>query len=415
MQVDAMWEISNQDAEPSRPRRICIILGSRAEYGLLKWVIHDLQNDVRVDAMVVLTATLADDGFASFGEVRDDHLRVASVVELDWENGTSPPSEWLGQLLTELGREFLRLDPDLVLVVGDRMETLVAAQTAIVQSIPVAHIHGGELSEGSFDDSFRHALTKLASLHFPTSESYARRIQQLGERPESIFTVGTPGTSSILRGEVAPLSEVENRTGLDLSRPYLLVTYHPVTVDRAESIAGAKALVQALLELSEFQIILTGTNVDPGAGEVGKILSNLRLGRRTGIAFVESLGHRQYLSALAHAAACVGNSSSGLIEAPVVGTPTINIGTRQGGRDRARTVIDVPANATAIVNAIRASSGKRSPVDVTDALAEPHSLDPSRQIAQIVSSVPLTGLRRKTFVDCGPSCSSWSREDLVRE
>jgi len=251
-----------------------------------------------------------------------------------------------------------RLKPDLLLVLGDRFETLAIVQSALIMSIPVAHLHGGEITEGAYDDAIRHAITKMSNLHFVAAESYRRRVIQMGEAPATVFNVGAIGLDRIERNSMMGMKELSASLGFDLRHPYLLVTYHPVTAIEEDPRRSFAAILQALDVFAECQIVLTYPNADNGGRALIAQLEDYAKRQTERVLAIVSLGASRYLSAMRHAAAVVGNSSSGIIEAPALGVPSVNVGSRQLGRLAAKSVLHCAPDQVAIEQAI---STARSP------------------------------------------------------
>lgn len=338
------------------PRKICIVTGTRAEYGLLRWLMEEI---VRDDALVLQTIVTGAHLSAGFGETwREIEADGFSIDErVDMEVGDDSPrgmARSLGLGVMRLAEALDMLAPDIVVLLGDRYEIMAAAQAAMLLRLPIAHIHGGELTEGLIDEAIRHSVTKMSHLHFTATETYRQRVIQLGEQPERVFNTGSPGIDYIARASLPDRDTLARRIGFALDRPYLLVTYHPVTLEPG-SAAAAQALCAALDEFPDYGAIITSVNADLGRDAVAGVLSDYagRSGAR--VMLTASLGRTNYLGALKHAAACVGNSSSGLLEAPAIGIPSVNLGNRQRGRVRAAGVIDCGETRAEIAAAIRAA------------------------------------------------------------
>lgn len=336
-------------------RRIAVVTGSRAEYGLLSGLLRLLADDPAVDLQLLVTGMHLSPRFGNTVDaIEADGFTInARIAILDADDDSELATvRSVGRATTGLAEAFDRLRPEVVVVLGDRSEILAAAQAAMLLRIPLAHIHGGEATEGAVDDMIRHAVTKMAQLHFVAARPYARRVIQMGEDPARVHMVGAPGLDLIRTLPRKSRAALEDELGFDLSSgPLLLVTYHPVTMDPVASVAGMDALVQALTDLPRARIIVTGVNSDPGHDAIARRIG--AFAARAGNVLVrDSLGQRNYLSAMALAAAVIGNSSSGIIEAPALGVPTVNIGPRQGGRLRAASIIDCHEDHGAIAAAI---------------------------------------------------------------
>lgn len=298
-----------------------------------------------------------------------------------------------------INEAFASLQPDLVVILGDRYEMLVAATVAMMLRIPIAHIHGGEITQGAVDDSIRHSITKMASLHFASTEAYRHRIIQLGEDPERVFCVGSPGVENIKEIPLLSRGELERELGLDLSTPPLLCTYHPVTLGHRTADELIADFLSALDCFPEQPVIFTYPNSDQGGDSIARAIKQycaLHPGRCHGF---ESVGLRRYLSLMHYAAAVAGNSSSGIIESPSAGIPTLNIGDRQKGRAHAVSVVDCADDTASIVNGLRKVL---SPEFRAMAAACDNPYDkPGTALAifDIISTYPLDRLSQKTFYD----------------
>lgn len=387
-------------------RKICIVTGSRAEYGLLRGTMQRLRDDARVTLQVVATGMhLSTELGLTYELIEKDGFTIDARVDMllaSDEPRAIAKSMGLGTIGFADAWECLR--PDLIVVLGDRFEILSAVQAALVMRLPVAHIHGGEISAGAVDDAIRHSLTKMAHLHFVAADEYRSRVIQLGEDPSRVFHVGSPGLDAIANETPLARDEVERRVGIALGDRSLLVTYHPATLGDQDPLASVNALLEALHELLEDErvsVVMTKPNADAGGRRIAKRLeawASEHDARR--VVLHTNLGSALYLSTLRLVSAVVGNSSSGLIEAPAVGVPTVNVGPRQDGRLRAASVIDCAEDAQAIKQAIgRALSAEHR--EVTRTMTPPYGRggDVSRSIAEILVTAPLEGITKKRFHD----------------
>lgn len=326
------------------PKRVCVVTGSRAEYGLLYWVLRDLQDATDVTLQLVVTGMhLAREfGYTADVIVRDGfsiNKRVEMLVSSDTASGVAK-SIALG--VAGISDALVDLDPDVVLVLGDRFEILAAVQACLVHAIPVAHIAGGDVTEGAIDESMRHAITKMSHVHFATNERSASRIRQMGEDPARVHVVGSPGLDHLHRLELLDRHGLEDALGAPLGERNLLVTFHPVTLSPGASLHQLGELFAALDQLpEEFVVWCTLPNADTGGRELGESLTRWASTRASRVRVHASLGQLRYLSLLREVEAVVGNSSSGLYEAPSFGVPTVNIGDRQRGRLAADSVFHV--------------------------------------------------------------------------
>lgn len=384
-------------------RKICVVTGTRAEYGLLRWLMQEIGDDPGLKLQIVATgAHLSPDFGLTYREIEADGFTIATKVEMLLASDTPTGiAKSVGLGVIGFADALALLAPDILVLLGDRYEILAAAQAALVARIPVAHIHGGELTEGAFDDAIRHALTKMAHLHFVAAEPYRRRVIQLGEDPARVFNFGAPGLDSIRRLTLLGRAELETALGFALGAVNLLVTYHPVTLEDENPREAMAALLQALDAFPQARIIFTRPNADTHGRVINELIDRYLAAQPGRAAAFASLGQVRYLSAVCHAAAVIGNSSSGLSEAPALKTPTVNIGARQRGRLRAASVIDCAAEPAAIRAAIeKALSADFAPV--VQAAVSPYGAgDASVRIKEQLKQVPLAGLAVKKFYDIG--------------
>lgn len=323
-------------------RKICVLTGTRAEYGLLRWLMADIKADPVLDLQVVVSgAHLSPEFGLTYREIETDGFRIDRKVEM-LLSSDSPVgiAKSMGLGLSGFADAFAELRPDLLVLLGDRYEILAAAAAAMVTKIPVAHLHGGEITEGAVDDALRHAITKLSHLHFVAMDDYRRRVIQLGEEPERVFTVGGLGIDGMLRQPLLSKAELEQSLGFRFSRRNLLVTFHPATLEEACPAAQMEEMLAALNELEDTHLIFTMPNADAGGRGLMSRLDAFVAARAHRATAFTSLGQQRYLSCLQFVDAVVGNSSSGLLEAPSFRIGTIDIGDRQRGRPKAESVIE---------------------------------------------------------------------------
>ena len=315
--------------------------------------------DVSPETQLQIIATnmhLAPEYGMTVNEIIADGFSVDARID-SLLAGDSPSSTVKSMGLTQIGiaDAFSRLKPDLVVILGDRYEMLAAASAALIFRIPVAHLYGGETTEGAYDDCIRHAITKLSSLHFTSTELYARRIIQMGEAPDTVFHVGSLGAESIRNERVISLEELEDTLGFSLGNKYIVATFHPVTTQPGEERQQTKALLESLDEIIKdgWKVLFTMPNSDTGGKTVGRLISDWAAENKENVLAVASLGRLKYYSALKYASAVVGNSSSGLIEAPSFGIPTLNIGDRQKGRAQGDSVINCGIKTDEILTGLK--------------------------------------------------------------
>lgn len=380
-------------------KRIAIFTSTRAEYGLLRPLMREISRRPGLKLQIIASGThLSPDHGMTQREIEADGFVIDATVDMHLAGDTSIAAAKSAALALMGTAEVLdRLKPDVLVLLGDRYELLAAAQAAVLSRVPIAHIHGGEITTGAIDESIRHAVTKLSHLHFPAAEPYANRIRQMGESPEHIWTVGALAMDNIAGLEPLSREALEQHLGLKLKSPSFLVTFHPVTT-RSDS--GSSAMRSLLCALNDFKgtIVITGTNADPGALGIRDELERFASNRPDEVVLVESLGAKRYLSLMAQADVVVGNSSSGLLEAPAMGVPSVDIGSRQKGRLRAPSVIHCCEDQKAIHDALtialtqnhrKIAARRETPYGVPGA---------ARRIANVLASVSLNSLE-KPFIN----------------
>jgi UDP-N-acetylglucosamine 2-epimerase (non-hydrolysing)/GDP/UDP-N,N'-diacetylbacillosamine 2-epimerase (hydrolysing) len=336
-------------------RRICVVSSSRADYGLLYWVMKEIKAAPSLQLQLVLTGSHLDEAFGdTWRAVEADGFRIDEKIPCLTEADTpADVARAIGLGTIGFGEALARLRPDLLLLLGDRYELLGAAQAALVANIPIAHIAGGDLSEGAFDDAIRHSLTKMSHLHFVTNGDAARRVQQLGEDPRYIFNFGSPGVDTLRRTQLLSRAALEQELGFRFKARNLLVTFHPVTLEHDRTEAHLEELLAALEALSPATgMLLTGSNADTLGRRFSRRFEAFAKSHANA-AYFPSLGQRRYLSAMAQVDALVGNSSSALYEAPSFGRPAVNIGERQRGRLQPASVLNCSPERAAILRAVQ--------------------------------------------------------------
>jgi UDP-hydrolysing UDP-N-acetyl-D-glucosamine 2-epimerase len=382
-------------------RRICVVSGTRADYGLLHWLMRDLRDDHAVELQLAVTGMHLSPEFGLTYRVAEaDGFEIAAKVEM-LLSGDTPVAvaKSMGLATIGFGEAFDRLQPDLLVVLGDRFEILAAAQAAMLARIPIAHIHGGEATEGAIDDAIRHALTKMAHLHFTAAEPYRQRVIQLGEHPDRVFNVGAPGLDNICRFTLLTREKLECELGISSGRPLFAVTYHPVTLQNQDPSVPMAELLSALDRFPSAVMVLTGANADPRGRIINEMIDDF-VARRPGRAVAaRSLGPLRYLSLLRHADCVIGNSSSGILEAPAIGKPTVNIGNRQNGRLRAASVIDAEEETDKIEAAIRQALTSEFQAATARCLTPFGDGHASERISKVLVSHPLDNLIHKRFFD----------------
>jgi UDP-hydrolysing UDP-N-acetyl-D-glucosamine 2-epimerase len=387
-------------------RRICVVTGTRAEYGLLYWLMREISDSPDMQLQVIATAMHLEPEFGhTVDQIRQDGFTVDVEVPMDLTSDSPVAiARSSGRAVAGLADAFERLKPDIVVLLGDRFETLAAATACALMRIPIAHIHGGEISEGAIDDAMRHAITKLSHLHFVAAAPFRDRVIQMGEAPERVFMVGAPGLDHLERKPLPDRKAVSERVSLDLDRPMFLITYHPATLGGLDPVAALEELLAALDRYPDAALVFTKANADAGGRAINARLTRYVASRPDRAVLVASLGHEYYLAALKQAAVVIGNTSSGIIEAPAAGAPTVNIGIRQEGRLRSQSVIDCPDERGAIAAAIEvALAPAMRKVLATQQPAYGRAGNASRAIFERLRSVDLDGILLKSFHDIGPA------------
>ncbi|WP_346878717.1 UDP-N-acetylglucosamine 2-epimerase [Clostridium sp. UBA7791] len=341
-------------------KRICVITGTRAEYGLLKPLIMKMIDDKEIDLKLVVTGMHMSTEFGlTYKLIEEDGIVIDEKIEILLSSDSHvATSKAMGLAIISFSEYINRTKPDMVIVLGDRYEILAASISAMVANVPIAHIHGGEITEGAQDDVFRHCITKLSYLHFTSTESYRKRVMQLGEEPHRVFNVGAIGIENIKVLKLLSQEEIEKSINFVLNKKFALVTFHPVTLEQGLAEIQITELLGALEEFDDMKFIITKANSDNEGRKINrKIDEFISKNPEKYIGFV-SMGQLKYLSAMKYCSMVIGNSSSGIIEAPSFNIPTINIGDRQKGRLQAKTVINCDPIKSDIIKAIKRGLSK---------------------------------------------------------
>ena len=342
-------------------KRVCVITGTRADYGLLYPLIRLLDADRDFDLRLVATGSHLSPHFGmTCRQIEADGFAIDKKIDILMSSDSpSAVSKAMGLAMIGFGDYFENAHPDIVIVLGDRYEILAAVSAAAVAGIPAAHLHGGELTQGAYDEFFRHAITKMSLLHFTSCEEYRQRVIQLGEQPERVFNVGAIGIENILNLELVSKEELASSLQFSLKQPYALVTFHPVTLEKSGMEQQLQALFQAMDEVSDMKFLITKSNADDGGQWINNQVDEYAAANADRVLAVSSLGQRRYLSAMKHCTCVIGNSSSGIIEAPSLHVPTIDIGNRQKGRLAAASVLHCEPDAQSIVQAIQTARSEK--------------------------------------------------------
>ncbi|ALU43235.1 UDP-N-acetylglucosamine 2-epimerase [Pseudoalteromonas rubra] len=338
-------------------KKIAVFTGTRAEYGLLYWLIKDIHDDPELTLQLLVSGMHLSPEFGNtYKQIEDDGFNIDEKIEILLSSDTAVgTAKSMGLGVLGFTDALSRLKPDALVILGDRFEALAAAQTAMILRIPILHLHGGEITEGAYDDAIRHAISKLSYLHGTSTEEYRQRVIQLGESPSRVKNIGAIGLDHLKRSDFMKVDEIAESLQFDLKSPYFLVTYHPVTLGEEPPEESFNAILAALDAYPDHQVILTYPNADDGGRKIIPILEQYAQANSERVFAIPSLGQQRYLSTVKHASAVIGNSSSGIIEVPSFDVPTINIGVRQKGRLAAKSVLHCSAQAPSIERAIKAA------------------------------------------------------------
>lgn len=389
-------------------KKICIITGSRADFGLLRWVMETIQKSPMLTLQVMATgAHLSPDFGMTYRDIEAVGFRIDRKVEMLLSSDSAVGvTKSIGLATIGFADAFEEMKPDLVVVLGDRYEILAAASAAMIAHIPVAHIHGGERTEGAFDDAIRHAVTKLSHVHFVAAEEYRRRVIQLGEHPSRVHLVGALGIDSILRVQLLSRSALEESLGFRLGTRNLLVTFHPETLLPGMAECHTAELLDALGQLDDTHIVFTLPNADTEGRKISHMIEDFVTTHERSRIFA-SLGQLRYFSLIAQVDAVVGNSSSGIIEVPSLKKATVNIGNRQKGRIRAKSVIDCEPNRNDIMKALMAVRDPAYQQKLASSVNPYDMGGASEAIVRVIEKLNTASLMRKQFFDIG-----WSGESF---
>ena len=381
-------------------RKVCVVTGTRAEYGLLYWLLKEIEADKDLELQLIATGMHLSPEFGLTYQTIEKEFKINKKIEMLLSSDTSVGiSKSMGLAQISFAENYDELKPDVVVVLGDRYEIFSATSAAMIARIPIAHIHGGEKTEGAFDESIRHSITKMSHLHFAATEEYKNRVIQLGEDPSRVFNVGGMGIENIKRLELLNKKEFEKSIEFKLNSKNILVTFHPVTLENSTAKEQFKELLDVIDELEDTNIIFTKANSDTDGRVINKMIDEYVTKNFHKSVQFTSLGQLRYLSALQYVDAVVGNSSSGLAEAPSFRIGTINIGDRQKGRIKASSVIDCEPNKDSILKSFEKLYSKEfqnSLINVKNPYGDGCA---SKRIVEILKSVDLGNILKKSFYD----------------
>jgi GDP/UDP-N,N'-diacetylbacillosamine 2-epimerase (hydrolysing) len=381
-------------------RKICFITGSRAEYGLLRWVMQGIKDDPDLTLQIIATGMHLSPEFGlTYKTIGQDGFQIDRKVEMLTSSDTPVGiAKSIGLGLIGFADALDELQPDLIVVLGDRFEIFAAVSAALVASIPVAHLHGGEVTEGAFDEALRHSISKMSHLHFVAAEAYRQRVIQLGEQPDRVFFVGGLGVDNIKRLQLLDRSALEISLGFKLGPKNLLITFHPVTLETATAEKQMSDLLETLAALEDTQLIFTLPNADTDGRTLIKMVKKF-VALQSNARYYTSLGQLRYLSCIAQVDGVVGNSSSGLAEVPSFKKGTINIGDRQRGRLQAKSVINCEANSESISGALAKLYSKDFQSRMYNVINPYGEGGASLKVVHTLKHYPIADIIKKSFYD----------------
>lgn len=383
-------------------RKICVVTGTRAEYGLLSRLIRMIDESDKTQLQLIATNMHLSPTYGeTYKEIEADGFHIDRKIPIieEGKNDAVATLKSMAKAVAGFADAFNELKPDLVALLGDRYEILAAAEAALIEKIPIAHIHGGEVTEGAYDDAIRHSITKMSHLHFPSIEPYRKRIIQMGENPGRVFTVGAIGVENIKRIPLFSKEEAEQSIGFTLDKNTILVTYHPVTLGPDSMKRDIEAFISVLDERKDLRIIFTMPNSDNGSEVIVDAINNFVSNNKDRAVAFKSLGLKRYLSVMKEVGAVVGNSSSGIVEVPSFGVPTLNIGDRQKGRLAAESVVNCDADKESILEGLNKVLSTEFQ-DFCETVENPYGKEnTAEEIFKVISSYPLDNIIQKHFYD----------------
>lgn len=380
-------------------QKICIVTGTRAEYGLLYNVALQVKNDPELELQLLVTGShLSPEHGLTVNQIVEDGFEVTKAIDIELSSSKLGVAKSLGLATSSFATAFDELKPDIVVLLGDRYEILGVAQAAMILNIPIAHIHGGEVTEGAMDEAIRHSITKMAHIHFTAAEVYRKRVIQLGESPDRVFNVGAPGLDNIKNLNLMNTDELASSLGISLNNEIFAVTFHPVTLENDSGLKELENLLGVLSTYKATSIIFTMPNADPDNDKISQRINNFVEQHANAHSFA-SLGQLRYLSLLNVARVTIGNSSSGIIEAPFLKTPTVNIGSRQKGRLMSASIINCTASTEEISKAINLAISEEFQSKVSTTKSVYGDGNSSTRITQKLKNCGAQKLLLKPFYD----------------
>ncbi|MCT7580014.1 UDP-N-acetylglucosamine 2-epimerase [Aliarcobacter butzleri] len=381
-------------------KKVCVITGTRAEYGILYWLLKEIQADTNLELQLIVTGMHLSPEFGLTYKEIEKEFKINKKIEMLLSSDTTIGiSKSMGLAQISFAEAYEELSPDIVVVLGDRYEIFSATSAAMIARIPIAHLHGGETTEGAFDESIRHSITKMSHLHFVATQEYKNRVIQLGENPNRVFNVGGMGIENIKRLKLLTKDEFEESINFKLNIKNILITFHPVTLENNTSKQQFQELLNAIDKLEDTNIIFTKANSDTNGRVINSMIDEYVSKNFNKSVCFTSLGQLRYLSALQYVDAMVGNSSSGLGEAPSFKKGTINIGDRQKGRIKASSVIDCEPNEKSILEAFKKLYSKEFQEDLKTTINPYGDGCASQKIVEVIKNVDLENILKKSFYD----------------
>jgi len=381
-------------------RKICVVTGTRAEYGLLYWLMKEIEADNELELQLIVTGMHLSPEFGLTHKEIEKDFKIDKKIEMLLSSDTAIGiSKSMGLAQISFAEAYEALNPDILVVLGDRYEIFSAVSAAMIARIPIAHLHGGETTEGAFDESIRHSITKMSHLHFTATDLYRNRVIQLGEDPSRVFNVGGLGIDNIKKLELLSKKEFEKSIDFTLNKKNILITFHPVTLENATAQEQFQNLLEVVDALKETHIIFTKANSDTDGRVINTMIDEyVAKNRDKSVAFT-SLGQLRYLSALQYVDAMVGNSSSGLAEAPSFQIGTINIGDRQKGRIMAESVINCMNDTLSIKEGFEKLYSEAFQIMLKDTKNPYGQGGASMEIKQRIKEIDLNNILKKQFYD----------------
>ena len=381
-------------------KKVCVVTGSRSEYGLLRWLMQDIKDDSSLCLQLIVTGShLSIDFGNTYKEIESDGFFINKKIQTLLK--TKEPSQIVKSVangLNSFPNTIETLNPDLVIILGDRYEIIPVAISTLILGVPLAHIHGGELTQGSYDDAIRHSITKMANLHFVSTRSYFKRIVQMGEEPNRVFLVGGMGQDNLTRLKLLNCQELEKEISFKFGKKSLLITLHAETISDLTVENQIDSLLDALSDFKEVNLLFTMPNADYGNNIILERINKF-VKKNNNSCAITSMGQRNYLSAMKYVNGVVGNSSSGIIEAPSLKKGTVNIGNRQKGRVQAKSIINAKFEKKNIINAIKKLFSKSFQDSLTSTINPYGNGGASRKILKTIKTLDYTKLKEKKFND----------------